>query len=106
MRIGFHGLDQALGFLLRRRADGWPHFPGRGKPQRVELDLPERAGVHERALLDFMDAPDTYLNGVLEMARTHTELIHLLRLQDRFPKASLASIIGAASCGALASAMG
>jgi hypothetical protein len=50
--------------------------------------------VHEEALQAFLKNPGPFTNGVLAEARRNPELIHLLRLQDRFPNASLNRIMG------------
>ena len=46
--------------------------------------------VSEQALQDFTANPGKYVRGVVDVARKAPELIHLLRLQDHFPQASLA----------------
>jgi hypothetical protein len=51
--------------------------------------------VHEEALKEFMEDPRGYLDAVMEQARRNPELIHLLRLQEQFPKANLSKIVGA-----------
>ena len=45
--------------------------------------------VSDDALRDFTADPGRYIDGVVAAARKAPELIHLLRLQDHFPKASL-----------------
>jgi len=55
--------------------------------------------VHEKALLRFMENPEQYSQAVLQIARKHPELIHLLRLQDSFPEASLTNLLGGYASG-------
>lgn len=55
--------------------------------------------MHEESLTAFMANPEFYVEGVLSAARKNTELIHLLRLQDNFPEASLQFIISGAKRG-------
>lgn len=64
------------------------------------VDLPSVAA--------FLAAPDAYLGSTLEVAKRAPELIHLLRLQEHFPAASIQEIMRqgsqAAGGGGLASA--
>ena len=55
--------------------------------------------IHEKALLKFMDNPEEYTQAVLAVTRKHPELIHLLRLQDSFPEASLTNLLGSGAGG-------
>lgn len=47
----------------------------------------------EEGLTAFEEDPGRYVNGILDAARRSPELIHLLRLQDHFPKANLTQLI-------------
>ena len=47
----------------------------------------------EDGLNAFMEDPGRYTGGVVDIARRYPELIHLLRLQEFFPKASLDRIL-------------
>ena len=55
--------------------------------------------VHEEALDAFMADPARYSDGVLEQARRSPALIHLLRLQEQFPTASLSKLLGSSVAG-------
>jgi hypothetical protein len=55
--------------------------------------------VHEEALRAFMQDPRGYTSGVHTVARRCPELIHLLRLQEHFPNASLARLLGTGGGG-------
>ena len=41
----------------------------------------------------FVAAPERYLRSVLEVAKGAPELIHMLRLQEHFPAASIQEIM-------------
>eukprot|EP00944_MAST-04C_sp_MAST-4C-sp1_P014701 g14701.t1 len=47
----------------------------------------------EAGLNAFEEDPGRYINGIIDAARRSPELIHLLRLQDNFPKANLTQLI-------------
>eukprot|EP00943_MAST-04B_sp_MAST-4B-sp1_P004565 g4565.t1 len=47
----------------------------------------------EEGLKAFEEDPNRYVNGILDAARRSPELIHLLRLQEHFPKANLTQLI-------------
>jgi hypothetical protein len=49
--------------------------------------------VDEASLAAFVASPDTYVRAVLAMAKKAPELIHMLRLQEFFPAASIAEIM-------------
>jgi hypothetical protein len=49
--------------------------------------------VDEASLANFLASPDAYVRVVLAMAKKAPELIHLLRLQEFFPAASIAEIM-------------
>ena len=49
----------------------------------------------EAGLNAFEEDPGRYINGIIDAARRSPELIHLLRLQDNFPKANLTQLIQA-----------
>jgi len=49
--------------------------------------------VDETALQAFMENPEKYAQGVLVEAKKAPELIHLLRLQEHFPAASISEIM-------------
>jgi hypothetical protein len=68
-----------------------------GRPN--ELGLVRYAGrffvfAHQAALEAFMDDPEGMRKGVVQLAKTSApELIHLLRLQDEVPEASIKGLI-------------
>jgi len=66
-----------------------------GKPSLGVLKYKDRYCVFsdEDALNSFVGSPDQYLDGVIDQCRLHPELIHLLRMQDEFPEASLATLL-------------
>jgi hypothetical protein len=47
----------------------------------------------ERSCAEFCAEPDRYFGGIREVCYRHPELIHLLRIHEDFPKASLNTII-------------
>jgi len=47
----------------------------------------------ERSCAEFCAEPDRYFGGIREVCYRHPELIHLLRIHEDFPKASLNNII-------------
>lgn len=49
--------------------------------------------ANKKALLEFMDQPQRYIKGVKDIAALHPEYIHLLRLQQQFPDASIARLL-------------
>ena len=64
-------------------------------------------GFVDQAAVDaFVVEPGKYLAGVLSAAKRMPELIHMLRLQEYFPAASIAEIMRQYSQGAIASGGG
>ena len=57
--------------------------------------------VDSPSVAAFLAAPDAYLGSVLEAAKRAPELIHMLRLQEHFPAASIQEIMrqGAQAAG-------
>jgi len=49
--------------------------------------------VDEPSLVAFMGQPEAYVRAVLNVAKRAPELIHMLRLQEHFPAASIAEIM-------------
>ena len=49
--------------------------------------------VSTEAMEKFMDDPSRFITGVVDVARKNPELIHLLRLQNHFPAASLSTLV-------------
>ena len=49
--------------------------------------------VSKEAMDEFMRDPSKYISDVVEVARRNPELIHLLRLQNHFPAASLSTLV-------------
>ena len=49
--------------------------------------------VDQPSMAAFIAAPDAYLSSVLEAAKRAPELIHMLRLQEHFPAASIQEIM-------------
>ncbi|CAM9199753.1 unnamed protein product, partial [Discosporangium mesarthrocarpum] len=49
--------------------------------------------AHRVAITTFLDHPDRFIAGVHERAMLSPELIHLLRLQDAFPKTSITRML-------------
>jgi len=47
----------------------------------------------QQGLQDFVDDPEAYVAGVADVAAKAPELIHILRLHDRFPDASIKHLI-------------
>lgn len=47
----------------------------------------------ERGCFDFCEEPDKYFSSVRDVCYRHPELIHLLRLNEDFPKSSLHAIV-------------
>lgn len=53
----------------------------------------------ERGFAEFCSDPDKFFAGIREICTTHPELIHLLRIQEDFPKSSLQAMIQVSSGG-------
>lgn len=49
--------------------------------------------VNERALQEFMNAPQRFADGIVSLAMNNPQLIHLLRLQDSFPETALSNLV-------------
>ena len=49
--------------------------------------------VSTDAMDEFMRDPSRFITGVIDVARKNPELIHLLRLQNHFPAASLSTLV-------------
>lgn len=66
-----------------------------GKPNLGVFKYKERYCVFsdENSVNDFIEKPDDYLKKVTTICRQSPELIHLLKLQDEFPEASLAALL-------------
>ncbi|CEM06710.1 unnamed protein product [Vitrella brassicaformis CCMP3155] len=55
---------------------------------------------HEKALEEFLQAPERFFIGIRAVCLAHPQLIHLLRLHEDFPKSSLTTILEKLSEGA------
>lgn len=66
-----------------------------GKPNLGVFKYKDRYCVFsdEPSYNSFIKTPDDYLKKVISICRTNPELIHLLKLQDEFPDASLAALL-------------
>ena len=67
-------------------------------PGKPELGVVRWRGAsyvfaQERALRDFLEAPLRFLDGMRDLCAARPELIHLLRVQDHFPKTSIAAML-------------
>jgi hypothetical protein len=82
-----------LGFCLVNIVEHALLMPG--KPNLGVFKYKEKYCVFadEQAIEKFIGHPDRYLNEVIEICRKKPELIHLLKMQDHFPDASLAALL-------------
>lgn len=66
-----------------------------GKPNLGVFKFKERYCVFsdEAAIENFIADPEDYMGKVIDVCRHNPELIHLLKLQDEFPDASLAALL-------------
>ncbi len=82
-----------LGFCLVNIVEGALLMPG--KPNLGVFKYKEKYCVFadQEAVEKFIKDPDKYLNEVIQICRDRPELIHLLKLQDHFPDASLAALL-------------
>jgi hypothetical protein len=82
-----------LGFCLVNIVEHALLMPG--KPNLGVFKYKEKYCVFadEQAIEKFIAHPDRYLNEVIEVCRKKPELIHLLKMQDHFPDASLAALL-------------
>lgn len=82
-----------LGFCLVNIVESALLMPG--KPNLGVFKYKEKYCVFsdEQVLERFIQNPDFYLHKVVEICREMPELIHLLKMQDHFPDASLAALL-------------
>ncbi len=66
-----------------------------GKPNLGVFKYNEKYCVFadELCIEEFIQQPEQYLHDVIERCRRKPELIHLLKMQDHFPEASLAALL-------------
>lgn len=69
-------------------------LPGKPSEGVVRFDQRFYTFGHRNALKSFMADPLRYVNGVMTAAREAPELIHLLRLTDKFPEQNIKAIRG------------
>lgn len=82
-----------LGFCLVNIVESGLLMPG--KPNLGVFKYKEKYCVFadEQCIEKFIGHPDKYLNDVIERCRRKPEMIHLLKMQDHFPDASLAALL-------------
>lgn len=82
-----------LGFCLVNIVEHGLLMPG--KPNLGVFKYSEKYCVFadQEAIDKFIDDPNKYLDQVVEKCRNMPELIHLLKMQDHFPDASLAALL-------------
>ena len=82
-----------LGFCLVNIVEHGLLMPG--KPNLGVFKYKEKYCVFsdEHSIEKFINNPDKYLNEVIEKCRSKPEFIHLLKMQDNFPDASLAALL-------------
>jgi hypothetical protein len=82
-----------LGFCLVNIVEHGLLMPG--KPNLGVFKYKEKYCVfsEEQTIDRFINHPDKFLNDVIERCRRKPELIHLLKMQDHFPDASLAALL-------------
>lgn len=82
-----------LGFCLVNIVEGDLLMPG--KPNLGVFKYKEKYCVFadEQAIERFVQDPDRYLDDVVDRCRQRPEFIHLLKMQDHFPDASLAALL-------------
>lgn len=67
--------------------------PGRPALGVIKYDNMYYVCEHKTAMKAFMDAPEEHLRQIKALAQRNPEFIHLLRLQNYFPTASIARLI-------------
>ena len=82
-----------LGFCLVNIVENSLLMPG--KPNLGVFKYKEKYCVFsdEQSIEKFVADPDKYLNDIIEKCRRKPEFIHLLKMQDNFPDASLAALL-------------
>jgi len=82
-----------LGFCLVNIVENSLLMPG--KPNLGVFKYKEKYCVFsdEQSIEKFISNPDHFLHEVVERCRRKPEFIHLLKMQDNFPDASLAALL-------------
>ena len=82
-----------LGFCLVNIVENSLLMPG--KPNLGVFKYKEKYCVFsdEESIEKFVNNPDKYLVDVVDKCRNKPEFIHLLKMQDHFPDASLAALL-------------
>lgn len=82
-----------LGFCLVNIVEHGLLMPGKPNLGVFKYDLKYCVFADQEAIEKFVNDPNKYLEQVKEKCRSMPELIHLLKMQDNFPDASLAALL-------------